>query len=317
MKLGEHCNGCTISQTDRGFYCIQEPLEQSDVLFISDSITAWSDPFTPEELELIEKFCEVPFETAASVKCPDVKDGDLTANDRNLCRNYLHKSIETVSPKLIMTCGNLATVMLLKKSGITTKRGNAYPFGDAIVVPTFHPTAVLTEPRLLYLFALDIRNAIDKYIHGISEPLLNNFKLITKESQFEEYKFLFDCNYDIACDTETTGLDPFIDTVSTVAFSFRRSNEIESIVLPMEHFESPFKDNLEPCVEFCKNILHNEKNRKIFHNAKFDLKMLYRYGIKPVKVWDTMLMSHMENENKPHSLLHLLKEYYPEYLEHL
>ena len=43
-----------------------------------------------------------------------------------------------------MTVGNFATRTLLQtKEGITRLRGRAYPFGAGVLVPTFHPAAVL------------------------------------------------------------------------------------------------------------------------------------------------------------------------------
>ena len=51
---------------------------------------------------------------------------------------------DSASPRVVVTVGNFATRTLLStKEGITKLRGRSYPFGSAVLVPTFHPAAVL------------------------------------------------------------------------------------------------------------------------------------------------------------------------------
>ena len=66
-----------------------------------------------------------------------------------------------------------------------------------------------------------------------------------------------------------------------------------------------------------RQILENPKSRKVFHNAKFDLKFLINYGIYPKNVWDTKIMHHLLDENLPKSLMDLVKLYFPTELESL
>ena len=63
--------------------------------------------------------------------------------------------------------------------------------------------------------------------------------------------------------------------------------------------------------------VENPKNRKVFHNAKFDLKFLIRYGISTTNVWDTKIMHHFINETAPKSLMDLVKLYFSDELENL
>jgi DNA polymerase len=45
---------------------------------------------------------------------------------------------------VIVTLGKFASQVLLKTDqGITRLRGQLYPFGEAVIVPTFHPAAAL------------------------------------------------------------------------------------------------------------------------------------------------------------------------------
>lgn len=65
------------------------------------------------------------------------------------CQPWLEAQLELIRPKVVMTLGNFATKLLLfgdtkAKDGITKLRGKAYPWRDgAVLVPTFHPSAVL------------------------------------------------------------------------------------------------------------------------------------------------------------------------------
>ena len=53
-------------------------------------------------------------------------------------------SSSLIAPKVVVTLGNFATKLLLDTTdGITKLRGRTYPFGDGVLVPTFHPAAVL------------------------------------------------------------------------------------------------------------------------------------------------------------------------------
>jgi uracil-DNA glycosylase family 4 len=98
------------------------------------------------------------FVTAASVKCPSVGEADMSPKNMNLCRVHLDATIDRIRPKLIFACGNLALKMLLKKSGITNKRGKAFTFATesgftCVVVPIYHPYSCIKRfPRHLALF---------------------------------------------------------------------------------------------------------------------------------------------------------------------
>ena len=151
-----------------------EKLVQGEVLFLSDSFKhrlGKLEPFPKKERELISGVYPEKAQFSAAVKCPAVKDGDMTPADMKLCRNHLEATIDKVKPRLVYVCGNLAMKMLIKKSGITNKRGNSYVFESnaghsCVVVPIYHPYAVLKEPRHRYLFETDIKNAYEKYVLG-------------------------------------------------------------------------------------------------------------------------------------------------------
>ena len=117
----------------------------------------------------------------------------------------------------------------------------------------------------------------------------------------------------VAIDTETTGLhfhlgDQIIGVSTycplpgnseyglTFYFPFRHSPK------SMNLFTVSFNLPIEWLAELGRVFLDPEKTL-VFHNAKFDLKMLRQEGIDiNFPVVDTMMMSHMADENRRHSL---------------
>ena len=60
------------------------------------------------------------------------------------CRPWLEAQLDLIDPKVVVTLGNFATKTLLAtKEGITKLRGHQYPYRNGVLIPTFHPAAVL------------------------------------------------------------------------------------------------------------------------------------------------------------------------------
>ena len=320
------CEGCSILEKSKPCHSVMdyEDFGEAPVLFLSDSLNyrlGTISPFSKAEVSLIDECYKESYRLAASVKCPSVKEADMTPDNMKLCRVHLEATIDKVKPKLVFPCGNLAMKMLIKKSGITSKRGKSYEYittggHRCIVVPIFHPYSCIKEPRHTVLFRTDIQNAYEKYVLGKRDKGNFTYKVLT---QIEEVtalaKKLQHSEETIAIDIETTGLNFLKDKIQTIAISSKE----QTWVIPCDHKDSPFKD-LDHHDRFWMNIrgiLINPKNKKVFHNAKFDLKFLLRYQIKTVNVWDTKIMHHLLDENMPKSLMDLTKLYFANELEDL
>ena len=246
----------------------------------------------------------------------------MSPNNMDSCRHYLRETIDKVKPRLVFACGNLAMKMLLKKSGITNKRGKSYDYTtdnghNCVVVPIFHPYSVVKEPRHRVLFETDIRNAYEKYVLGKTHEGKLEYKVLTGIQEVVDLaEKLKDSEETLAMDIETTGLNFLTDSIQTIAISSRETNW----VIPCDHKDSPFRKG-EPDYgkvwTSLRKILENPKNKKVFHNAKFDLKFLLNYGIYTKNVWDTKIMHHLLDENLPKSLMDLVKLYFPTELESL
>ena len=321
------CDGCTILEKSKPCHSIMdyEDLKEAPVLFLSDSLNyrlGTITPFSKAEIALIDECYKESYQLAASVKCPSVKEADMNPNNMNLCRVHLEATIDKVKPKLVFPCGNLAMKMLIKKSGITSKRGKSYEFTTAlghrcIVVPIFHPYSCIKEPRHTVLFRTDIQNAYEKYVLGKTSEGDFKYKVLTKIEEVQALADqLKDSNVTLAADIETTGLNFLKDSIMSIALT---SHE-DTWVIPLDHKDSPFKKGEESYATAWKclrQILENPKNKKVFHNAKFDLKFLINYGIYTKNVWDTKIMHHLLDENMPKGLMDLTKLYFANELENL
>jgi len=78
------------------------------------------------------------------LKCRPPGNRDPKPEEIDACKGYLRSQLELVDPKVVMTLGNFATQLLLKRNvGITRLRGSVYPWWHRHLVPTFHPAAAL------------------------------------------------------------------------------------------------------------------------------------------------------------------------------
>jgi hypothetical protein len=325
----ELCTGCSILKQSKPQHCYldYEEMEEVEVLFVSDSFKykyGSMKAFSKQDLKLIQDLYPGPsFGVTASVKCPGVKDKDQTAGDLKICRQHLEATIDKLKPTLVYACGNLPMRMLIKKSGISNKRGSAFPYVTAngtecVVIPIYHPFSVIQEPKNRFLFELDIKNGYDKYILGKTDLGAFEFHTILTLEELEDLAELLTGDYDetVAVDIETTGFNFLTDKLQTIAIATPDMNW----VIPCDHKDSPFgpdsdcRDEVWSCLE---RILTHPLTKKVFHNTKFDLKFLLRKGIKVSNVHDTKLMHHLFDENIPKKLMELVKLYFPNELENL
>jgi DNA polymerase len=78
------------------------------------------------------------------VKCRPPGNRDPLEDEIAACRPYLAKQIELVDPTVIVTLGNFATRFMLESPvAISKVRGQKHALGGRVVIPTFHPAAVL------------------------------------------------------------------------------------------------------------------------------------------------------------------------------
>ncbi len=86
-----------------------------------------------------------------AVKCRPPGNRNPEPDELAACAPFLAKQLGTIQPKVILTLGSIATQSLLKtREPIGKLRGRIHPYGDAILIPTFHPAFLLRNPGQEY-----------------------------------------------------------------------------------------------------------------------------------------------------------------------
>ena len=148
------CTRCPLAAgRTRVVFGVGDP--DADILFVGEGPGAQEDlegePFVgrsgrfldrlvAEEMGLTRDRCYI----ANVVKCRPPGNRDPHPDEIASCRPYLEAQIDLIDPAVVVTLGNFATRLLLGTTeGITRLRGRSYPYRRGVVIPTFHPAAVL------------------------------------------------------------------------------------------------------------------------------------------------------------------------------
>lgn len=127
----------------------------SDLVFIGEAPGRDEDlqgqPFVGKSGQLLDRlvFEEIGlsrdrFYVMNTIKCRPPGNRDPKPEEIHACSGWFDRQLELLHPKVLVTLGNFATKLLLDTTdGITKIRGRSYPFADGVLIPTFHPAAVL------------------------------------------------------------------------------------------------------------------------------------------------------------------------------
>lgn len=112
----------------------------------------------------------------------------------------------------------------------------------------------------------------------VSDSITDLPEGVIKMSVDESLDFIRKCPV-IQFDTETTGLDPHVNKLTSMQFGYKdfQKDIITSIVV----------DCLSIAPELYKQVI--EKSYLIGHNLKFDLEFLFNHNIVPLSLYDTMI----------------------------
>jgi len=155
--LGQEAGGCTRCRlaVGRTQVVFGTGTPSADLLFVGEGPGAEEDrlglPFVGrsgklldrlmgEELGMTRDSCYI----ANIVKCRPPGNRDPKPDEIEACRPWLDGQLELLRPRVVVTLGNTATRTLLGTTeGVTRLRGRTYPWRDIVLVPTYHPAAVL------------------------------------------------------------------------------------------------------------------------------------------------------------------------------
>ena len=155
--LAERSSTCTLCPLAEGrtqvVFGVGHPT--ADLLFVGEGPGAEEDrlgePFVGRSGKLLDRLVREEmgltreqFYIANVVKCRPPGNRDPRPDEIAACRPYLESQLDLIEPAVVVTLGRFAAQLLLDTTeGITRLRGKVYPYREGVLIPTFHPAAVL------------------------------------------------------------------------------------------------------------------------------------------------------------------------------
>ena len=246
--------------------------------------------------------------------------------------------IETIEPKLIITCGNWPTWWLTDKLETKTDKGYRIPFGidtwrgsqlftsesdfgrraGIPVLPIWHPASVLRMYSNKVVCVQDLRRA-EKFISGSmqtwADPTYRNFNLFPTADEIVEW----------IEDVRKAPENPIINDLETykglIHICGLADNRHSGIVIPFFDITS---EGLKPTYseeDFAKiyialyNLFSDQRMRFVGQNYQYDMQYIwYFFGVIPQVHWDTMIAQHVMFPNLRKGLEFLAAMYCDHYV---
>ena len=161
----------------------------ADLMFIGEGPGYYEDkqgePFVGAAGQLLNKMLEEIGVRRADVRitnvilCRPPGNRDPMPDEVETCTPWLREQIALVDPRVIVTLGNFATRFMLDKPvSISRVRGQRFPFEGRMVIPTFHPAAILrgggeasTQMAALRSDFQEIKRALGEIPEPVEEQL--------------------------------------------------------------------------------------------------------------------------------------------------
>ncbi len=167
------CRKCELSKT-RNHVVFGEGNPEAEILIIGEGPGAEEDntgkPFVGRSGKLLDKILEAAgfnrtehVFIANIVKCRPPNNRPPLPEERKACMPYLDKQIEMINPKIIILLGATALSMIDANAKITKVRGKWIIWNNRLIMPTFHPSALLRNPNLKKDTWEDFKNIVFKY----------------------------------------------------------------------------------------------------------------------------------------------------------
>ena len=148
------------------------------------------------------------------------------------------------------------------------------------------------------------KEGVEIVFETIKVPKIEDFKttLVNDKDTLKEILSSLTCKDIIAFDTETTGLDPYNDSLVGFSFCF---NESEAYYVPLSHsyLGAPEQIDQESAKEALRKIF---TSKVIGHNLKFDLHFVTKFLNQDLEIFaDSMILAWLLNPESKLSLDHL------------
>lgn len=302
--------------------CISEEWTKVRVLFIGEAPGKHEDtqgkPFVGGSGGLLRKTIasatslrETDYGFSNIVSCRPPRNRPPNNTEVQSCSPKLLREIAARKPELVVVLGNTALQFLTGQSGITMLNGRLLKcirpeFPDLKVLACLHPAYVLRFDHEIDKFYTSIQTA-GKVLDGTHVPLPGEgkyevmtdidaidkrFRYIAREKPFTTF------------DTESGGLSPFqTKWPHLLCFSFSHK-ENYGFVIPFDHADAPkaFREDgpvRRRLITILRNFFTNPDIQKGAQNEKHDRNHVRKaIGVKPVRVWDSMMFHYVQDENR-------------------
>jgi uracil-DNA glycosylase family 4 len=153
MLEASACTKCRLAQ-GRTQVVYGTGNESADLMFIGEGPGYYEDkqgePFVGAAGQLLNRMLQEIGIARQEVRitnvvlCRPPGNRDPLPDEIDACSPWLEEQIRLVDPRVIVTLGNFATRTILDKPvSISRVRGQRFPRQGRVVIPTFHPAAIL------------------------------------------------------------------------------------------------------------------------------------------------------------------------------
>jgi DNA polymerase len=168
------CEKCTLSKT-RNNAVFGNGKPNAEIMLIAEAPGFYEDKsgivFQGKSGELLDKILAASgfnrnehVYISNIVKCRPPNNRPPNDTEKAACLPYLYQQIELIDPKIIILLGATALKELINPNAkITQIRGQWIDWKDRLVMPTYHPSALLRNPNLKRPVWEDFKNVVAKY----------------------------------------------------------------------------------------------------------------------------------------------------------
>ena len=153
-----NCRKCGLCETRRNVV-VGTGNPKAKVMFIGEGPGENEDlqgePFVGRGGKLLDKMLnavdldrEKNIYIANIVKCRPPHNRDPKPEEQEQCINWLRNQVKLIKPKIIVCLGRISAQKLIKEDlKITKEHGQFFKKGSFLMMPMFHPAAILRNPN--------------------------------------------------------------------------------------------------------------------------------------------------------------------------
>ncbi len=156
-EIGPDCSRCKLHGQGRTQVVFGVGNPDARLMFVGEAPGHDEDlqgiPFVGRAGQLLTKIIEAINLTrddvyiANVIKCRPPGNRNPEPDEVDTCEPFLVRQVQAIRPRVIVALGTFAARALLRSNEpISRLRGQIFKYGDALLIPTFHPAYVLRNP---------------------------------------------------------------------------------------------------------------------------------------------------------------------------